>query len=266
MPIENLENLRFYLCLYLAPIFRYSSVMRKVFIADAHLRRPEDDNYRKLLLFLAGLRGNTDTLFILGDLFEFWIGYRRVPFTHYFPVLEQLRDLAGGGTDIVFFEGNHDFHMGPFFTETLQAAVYREGAVVDIDGKKAYCCHGDQINSRDIGYRLLRFAMHNSLAGGCVPVIPYRAVSRVAAWMSRASRKKRQVRRTRRDPLPMLREFAAARFREGCDMVISGHFHQPFLEESSVNGPRTLLALGDWVTQYSYAEWKDGRLSLKTFV
>jgi len=109
--------------------------MRKVFIADAHLRSPEDENYRKLLLFLAGLRGTTDTLFIMGDLFEFWIGYRHPPFTHYFPVLEQLRRLTESGTRIIYFEGNHDFHMGPFFKETLQARVYRGPAIIDLDGK-----------------------------------------------------------------------------------------------------------------------------------
>ena len=70
--------------------------MRKVFIADAHLRNADDPNYAKLLAFLRNCRGTTDTLFILGDLFEFWIGYRHPPFTHYYPVLDQLRQLVEG--------------------------------------------------------------------------------------------------------------------------------------------------------------------------
>ena len=86
--------------------------MRSIFIADAHLRNPGDANYRELLRFLAGLRGNTDTLYILGDLFEFWIGYSTTPFIQYLPILEELRLLTAGGTAIVYFEGNHDFHMG----------------------------------------------------------------------------------------------------------------------------------------------------------
>lgn len=241
--------------------------MRKVFIADAHLRNPEDENYRKLLRFLAGLTGTTDTLFILGDLFEFWIGYRRVPFTHYFPVLEQLRKLTESGTRIIYFEGNHDFHMGPFFTETLNARVYRGPAIIDIDGKKVYLCHGDQINTRDIGYRLLRFVMHNRLSGALVPIIPAGGVSALAVRMSRASKQIRQVRTTKStwDYLTILRQFAAARFTEGCDMMITGHFHQPLLEKSARGGERTLLALGDWITQFSYGEWTDGELSLKTY-
>ena len=239
--------------------------MRKIFIADAHLRKPEDENYRQLLLFLEGLRGTTETLFILGDLFEFWIGYRRPPFTHYFPVLERLRQLAVSGTHIVYFEGNHDFHMGPFFRETLRATIHREPAVVDIDGKRVYLCHGDQINSRDIGYRLLRFVLHNRLSGALVPIIPVRGVSSLAVWMSRASRQKRQWRAPKRDYLAMLRQFAAARFSEGCDVVIAGHFHLPLLERMALDGERTLLLLGDWIDDFSYGEWIDGEIVLKRF-
>lgn len=239
--------------------------MRSIFIADAHLRNAGDENYRKLLEFLAGLRGNTETLFILGDLFEFWIGYRRVPFTQYHPVLEQLRQLMESGTELVYFEGNHDFHMGPFFRETLKARVYRGPATLDLDGKRVYLCHGDQINRGDIGYHVLRFLLHNSLTGAMIPVVPVRLVTRIADRMGRISRQGHQRRRVKWDYMAILREFAAARFNEGYDAVITGHFHIPLLEKSSDRGERTLLSLGDWITHFSYGEWEDGELSLKKF-
>ena len=239
--------------------------MRKVFIADAHLRNRGDENYRKLLDFLAGLRGNTDTLFILGDLFEFWIGYRQVPFTQYLPVLEQLRQLVSSGTELVYFEGNHDFHMGPFFKETLKARVYRGAATFSLDGKNVYLCHGDQINRKDIGYLLLRFLLHNALTGVIARHVPVGIVSAIADRMGRMSRKSHHHRRVKWDYVTILRDFAAARFREGCDTVITGHFHTPLLEMLPNGGGRTLLSLGDWITHFSYGEWKDGELSLKTY-
>jgi UDP-2,3-diacylglucosamine hydrolase len=239
--------------------------MRKVFIADAHLRNRGDENYRKLLDFLAGLQGNTDTLFILGDLFEFWIGYRQVPFTHYLPVLEQLRQLVSSGTELVYFEGNHDFHMGPFFKETLKAQVYRGPATFSLDGKTVYLCHGDQINRNDIGYLLLRFLLHNALTGAMVPVVPVKLVTAIADRMGRMSRHGHPQRRLKWDYVTILRDFAAARFSEGYDAVITGHFHTPLLEKSSNGERRTLLSLGDWITHFSYGEWMDGELSLKMF-
>jgi UDP-2,3-diacylglucosamine hydrolase len=239
--------------------------MRKVFIADAHLKSERDENYRTLLRFLATLEGNTDTLFILGDLFEFWIGYRRIPFSNYSPLLEQLRKLSASGVRIVYFEGNHDFHMGPYFSETLQAEVHPGPAIVSLDGKRVYLCHGDEINSRDYGYRLLRALLHSSISKLLIPLVPAAVTSFIAERMSRQSSKKHGRRRLSWDYAAILREFAAARFSEGCEVVIAGHFHLPFLERSADGGERVLLSLGDWISQFSYGEWLDGELSLKSY-
>ena len=239
--------------------------MRKIFIADAHLRSEGDENYRTLLRFLASLEGNTDTLFILGDLFEFWVGYRTVPFSSYHPVLERLRQLAASGVRIVYFEGNHDFHMGPFFSETLRAEVHPGPAIIDLDGKRVFLCHGDQVNSRDYGYRFLRATLHNSLSRALIPLAPVALTSYIADRMSRQSNKKHGQRQARWDYAAILREFAAARFREGCDVVVAGHFHLPFLEKCGNGKERLLLSLGDWISQFSYGEWLDGELSLKSY-
>lgn len=236
--------------------------MRNIFIADAHLRNSTDYNYRTLLRFLRELEGNTQTLFILGDLFEFWIGYRHPPFTQYYPLLDQLRQLVATGTRLVYFEGNHDFHMGPFFRETLRAEIHRGPALLEIEGKRVYLCHGDQINKADRGYPILRFILHNSLSQAMVPIVPVRLVTRIADRMGRMSRKGHQQRRVKWDYKAMLRQFAADRFAEGCDMVIAGHFHTPLLETSSRG---TLLSLGDWITQFTYGEWSDNDVSLKVF-
>lgn len=237
--------------------------MRAIFIADAHLRQPGDQNYRLLMEFLAGLRGNVDTLYILGDLFEFWIGYDPVPFTHYLPLLDRLRELVDSGVRIEYFEGNHDFHMGPFFTETLRATVHPGPAVIDIQGERFYLCHGDEVNRKDYPYRLLRFILHSSLTRAATRIVPPAVTCRIAVGMSRESRKNHGRRRHRWDYAAILRTFAAERFREGCRAVVAGHFHQPFIDRN--NDGTVLLSLGDWLTHYTYGEWSDGTLSLKTY-
>ncbi len=239
--------------------------MRKIFIADAHLRNETDENYRTLLSFLSGLEGNTDTLFILGDLFEFWVGYGRLAFPNYGPVLEQLRKLVASGTRIVYFEGNHDFHMGPCFTEKLKAKVYPGPAVLTLDGKQVFLCHGDQINHRDYSYRLLRVMLHNRFSRILIPLVPVALTSFIANRMSRQSSGKHHFRKMKWNYPDIIRRFAFDKFGQGCDVVVAGHFHMPFLETSGPNGEKTLLSLGDWITQYSYGEWLDGGLSLKTF-
>jgi UDP-2,3-diacylglucosamine hydrolase len=239
--------------------------MRAIFIADAHLKNEQDDNYRCFLQFLDGLCGSIDALFILGDLFEFWIGHRSMPFQQYQPVLEKLRHLRANGTEIHYFEGNHDFHLGPYFTETIKANVYRSATVLRLDGKKVYACHGDQINDRDFGYRLLRFALHNRITGIIAPFVPPRITIGIADRMARSSKRKYSKRESRWNYHAILRAFAARRFAEGCDTVITGHFHVPLLERSGPHENLVTVSLGDWIHRYSYAEWENGSVRLKTY-
>lgn len=236
--------------------------MHAIFIADAHLRRKDDENYRLLLEFLAGLRGSIDILYILGDLFEFWIGYERTPYPHYLPVLEKLQELRESGIEIVYFEGNHDFHLGPDFTGRLGVRVYPGPATVVLDGRRVHLCHGDEVNRRDYPYRLLRSVLHGRLIRALTRVVPPAVAAEIAERMGRKSKQNHQRRQHKWDYAALLRAYAAERFAEGCDVVISGHFHLPLIEGDSGH---TLLCLGDWLTHYTYGEWRDGVLTLRSY-
>ena len=240
--------------------------MRKVFIADAHLRSENDKNYRFLLDFLATLPGNTDALFILGDLFEFWIGYPDIPFRHYLTMLEELRRLREKGIKIVYFEGNHDFHMGPFFEKTLDATIYSAPAVLEIDGKRVYLSHGDLINRTDYSHRVFRFFLHNCFTARVIPMVPPVVASYIAERLGKASRENHDMRRDKWDYPSILRKFAAERFREGCDAVIVGHFHLPLIEKTTNVATQTLISLGDWITHFTYGEWDEGEFSLRRYI
>lgn len=236
--------------------------MRKIFIADAHLRDPDDPNYRSLVRFLDTLPADTDTLYLLGDIFEFWIGYPRPVYGHYREIVDCLKGVRGRGVHIVYFEGNHDFHLGSYFREQLQAEVYEAGAVLEIGGERVYLCHGDQVNRRDYRYRLFRFLLHNPLVRALVPVFSRRLADRAAVILSRRSSKKHEVRKKRWDYRAIVHSFAKERFASGCDAVITGHFHLPICKKE---GGRTFISLGDWITHFSYAQWLDGEFSLESF-
>jgi UDP-2,3-diacylglucosamine hydrolase len=239
--------------------------MRRVFIADAHLRNPEDDNYRLLIQFLRELRGTIKTLYILGDLFEFWIGYRKSVFPHYTPILDCLRELADAGAEIVYFEGNHDFHLGSYFAEVIKATVYPGPATLNIDGHTVYLCHGDQINNKDIGYLTLRFLLHNNLTKALFPQLPPWLVFSLATYLSGRSKKNHKRRNVRWNYKSIITEFAKNRFEEGCDAVVTAHFHLPFIINECTVKSKTVLSLGDWITQYTYGELLDGKLVLRHY-
>jgi len=236
--------------------------MRDVFIADAHLLDPATENYRRLLAFLESLQGNTRTLYLLGDLFEFWVGYRHVVFSPYVPLLEALRRLREGGTAIVCVEGNHDFHMGPYFEEVLGCRVLPDGGTVEIDGRRVHIGHGDLVNPGDRGYRTLRALLRSTPLRWLLQVVPADWAWGIARWASRQSRKGHAANRRRWAPEALLTAHARRRFAEGCEVVVTGHFHQPLLR---AEGEGLLVALGDWIDQFSYAVCEDGRFELRTF-
>lgn len=236
--------------------------MRAIFIADAHLRNPEDTNYRTMLRFLEELPGKTEMLVIAGDFFEFWIGDSPLPFPHYKKVLDTLETLTRSGIKLVFIEGNHDFHLKKYFRRAFNADVFPVSTALDLDGKHVYICHGDMINRADYSYRALRLLFRNPLTRLIARIIPASIPALVAVKLGNHSKGNHCTTATKWDRQQLARDFAACRFSEGFDVVVTAHYHLPFMEQ---HGEKILLALGDWITQFSYGEWIDGELTLKTY-
>ncbi|MBK5275748.1 MAG: UDP-2,3-diacylglucosamine diphosphatase [Desulfuromonadales bacterium] len=238
--------------------------MRTIFLADAHLVAPTDRNYRLLLQFLHELEGTTETLFIMGDLFDFWLGFPSNPFSQFEAVIGALQSLVQSGCRLVYFEGNHDFHLGIIFRQRLGAEIHTGPAVVKLQGRRLFLCHGDQINRRDHGYRLLRMLLHNRLTAAAVNHVPPSLALRIRNRLQRASRADYQARARRWDYREIIRAFAGAVREQGCDALVTGHFHLAFCEELA-GSPFSILSLGDWMEQFTYGEMTDGTLCLRTY-
>jgi len=233
--------------------------MKDVFIADAHLHLPGDANYQRLLEFLGTLEGQVRTLYLLGDIFQFWVGYRHCVFANAVPLLEALRRLHAAGTSLVYVEGNHDFKLGPYFRDTLGCRIIPDTADIEIDGVRVHLAHGDLVDPGDTGYRLLRATLRSWPLQLVKNLIPPDWLWGISVWMNRKSRDNHHRRDQCWQPVKLLETYCAARCAGGAQAVVTGHFHTPLLRET---GQGTLVALGDWITQYSYAVFENGRFSL----
>lgn len=234
--------------------------MRDIFLADAHLLAPSDANYRRLLAFLDRQRGEVGTLYLLGDIFEFWVGYRHTVFAPYVPLLEALRRLREAGAKIVYVEGNHDFHLGRYIEETLGCTVLPDGGGVEVGGRRVFLAHGDLVDPADRGYRLLRRFLRSRPTRWLMAQLPPDWTWAIARWAGRKSRKGRGGSGKRAAPREKILGYGRRYFGMGYEAVVMGHFHAPLLSETEEG---TLVALGDWITQYSYAVFEDGRFRLE---
>jgi len=233
--------------------------MKAIFLADAHLRHPQDKNYQKLLEFL-DQQQQLDALFLLGDIFEFWLGYKHVVFSAYIPILEKLRQLSANGTKLYFVEGNHDFNVGPYITETLNCTLITDQKLVEWDNKKLLLNHGDLLNPGK-GYQKLRSFWRSGLIRFLSRIVHPDWVWAFGIWLSNLSLKKKTGSHSW-DPTHLIQPLADSELAATADAIFCGHFHQPV--ETSYRG-KQLISVGDWIAQFSYAEMIDGQISLKSY-
>lgn len=236
--------------------------MRTIFIADAHLQQPEDKNYRQMLLFLESLQGNTTTLCILGDLFDFRIGLPALDFPEHRPLLEALGRLTACGTRLIWLEGNHDFHLGRQLAEQTGAEIYPKPVQLELHGKQVMLCHGDLINRADWRYRLLYHTLRNRLLLGLARLLPAATLHWIRKQLQQTSKKRYQLDSQRWNYRQIIKEHSDIIRASGCDALVLGHFHTPFLEQDS---DFTLAVLGDWIDQFSYLQLDRSGFSLMTW-
>ncbi len=230
------------------------------FISDAHLGIDIPDCGERgdiLHKFLREIAPRAEHLFIVGDLFDFWIEYRNAVRPDYFPTLHALRSLAETGTKINYCLGNHDFAIGHFMEEKIGVKVYPDGFRGEIQGKKLVVIHGDKLRgsqflSRILRNRFLQFAykiLHPNIG---VPLGEY---------ISGLSRSHFKIDASD-EILEDYRQAAKAILSTGYDILVAGHTHVPELCQYD-NG--IYCNTGNWISRFSYAELSDGEINLRQY-
>lgn len=129
--------------------------MSDYFIADLHLG-PQQPHLTKIFLrFLNNRAHHASRLFILGDLFEYWLGDDAIP-PHYQPVIDALNKLGSHGVKVFFMHGNRDFLVGEQFARLTGVTLLDDPCVVKIAGETTLLSHGDIFCSDDTGYQEFR--------------------------------------------------------------------------------------------------------------
>ncbi len=232
--------------------------MKDLFLADAHLGMPEDANYQRLLRFLDKQGDELRSLFLLGDMFEFWSNFRTPP-APYRPLVASLEGLAKRGVRVYWVEGNHDFHLRRYFADREGFWILPDGGLVDLGTSKVYVAHGDLVDPHNTSYLRLRRILRSWPLALLTGTLPIPILEKIAARMSHESKKVRRTYDRSEELAPLLEAHARRHLAEGADAVITGHYHTP-MQRSWEDG--TMIALGDWIHDYSYVEHRDGVFTL----
>ena len=130
--------------------------MTTLFISDLHLEADRPDIGKQFLHFLQTEANEAEDLYILGDLFEAWVGDDD-PNTHYFTIKRALRKLTDSGIPVYFMHGNRDFMIGKGFANETGVKILEDPYKVTMYGRKTLLSHGDVLCTDDVQYqRVLR--------------------------------------------------------------------------------------------------------------
>jgi UDP-2,3-diacylglucosamine hydrolase len=223
---------------------------RYLFVSDLHLDASHPAAIAQFLEFLETEAARSDGLYILGDLFESWVGDDDNEAARS-RVCEALRALTRRGIACRIQHGNRDFLLGKGFSERTGCEVLPDPTLLETGGRRIVLSHGDTLCTDDVGYqRFRRLARSRGLQLAWL-ALPLRARRGLAAWGRRHSRA--HVQRLPDAMMDVTPTAVAELLRaHDADILIHGHTHRPGEHRVSVDGrTRLRLVLGDWYEQGS---------------
>ncbi|MCY4166631.1 MAG: UDP-2,3-diacylglucosamine diphosphatase [Gammaproteobacteria bacterium] len=219
--------------------------MNVLFMSDLHLDADRPEATRAFHRFLKQRAAGAEALYVLGDLFEAWVGDDDDSALAQ-EVVEALARLTAGGTAVFFARGNRDFLAGDDFARRSGAVLLEDASVVAIGGERVLLMHGDSLCTDDHDYQQFRAMVRDPKWQAQFLALPLAARRALAAQARDASRLS-----TSGKPMEIMDVNASAvaeamRF-YGVRRLIHGHTHRPAVHEFELDGaPAVRTVLGDW--------------------
>jgi UDP-2,3-diacylglucosamine hydrolase len=231
-------------------------------VSDLHLDPKAPGIARQFTEFLQGPARAARALYILGDLFEVWLGDDD-PDPAARSIVLELRALTDAGVRLYFMHGNRDFMLGQRFAAETGGTLLADGTVVDLHGERVLLLHGDVLCTADKGYQRLRRWLRNPLSLFVLRHLSLDARRRIGQRLRAGSQM--HVGTTAAEIMDVTpAEVVAALQHAGVQTMVHGHTHRPAVHQLEIGGrPARRIVLGDWYTQGSVLEWRDDGVDLR---
>jgi UDP-2,3-diacylglucosamine hydrolase len=226
--------------------------MHSIFVSDLHLS-PERPRINQVFFeFAAGTAARAETVFILGDLFDCWVGDDDLAEPFNASVADALSRLSGRGVKLRLMQGNRDVLLGEAFARRCGAELIADSTLIDLYGTKTLIMHGDTLCTDDVKYQKFRSWARNPVIQRlflCLPLALRRAQMR---HMRAESEKHKQ------GTSPEIMDVAQATVErvlreQGYPRLIHGHTHRPARHLHTLDGHRCeRWVLNDWYQRGGY--------------
>ena len=235
-----------------------------LFLSDLHLSPARPALVAAFHAFCKGPAREAREVYILGDLFDAWLGddQLREPFAA--DIAASLLALSESGVRIGLMRGNRDFLLGDAFARASGATLLPEQVVVDVAGTPTLVLHGDELCTADRGYQRFRVLTHSRGIQRAVLATPFsfrRGLGRMLRGHSKRASKVKPERIT-----DVTADAVVAAFRaHGVKRMVHGHTHRPARHEVTVDEQTCeRWVLADWYDRGSYLECSDAGVFVRS--
>lgn len=237
--------------------------MSTLFISDLHLSG-ERENITKLFLdFLDQRASNADALYILGDLFEVWLGDDFIK-PDYEQSIHKLKQLSDKGIPLFFIPGNRDFLITNKFSEISGLTVLHEPAIIDLYGMPTLLMHGDTLCTDDIEYQKFRTMVRDP--DFIADFLSKTTEERLAIAAKYREISKSETASKAMDIMDVNQQAVETVMQEhNITQLIHGHTHRPAIHDFNLNNKAMKrIVLGDWYEQGSVLKCNDSGCQLES--
>lgn len=240
------------------------------FASDFHLGVPDHASSlareKKIVRWLESIRHDAHTIYLMGDIFDFWFEYKHTIPKGYIRLQGKLAELRDAGIPIVFFTGNHDMWMFDYFSTELGIPIYRDPQVLQVGKHRLLIGHGDGLGPGDRTYKVIKKFFNSKVCQWLFARIhPNLGISIANFWSreSRISNMKREEKYEGKEGEFLWVYCTEREKQEHFDYYIFGHRH--LVLDLPIGNASRYINLGEWVHQSSYAVYDGTTVTLKAF-
>lgn len=230
----------------------------RLFISDLHLQQERPEITGAFLTFLRDTAATAQQLYILGDLFEAWVGDDAMG-SFELMIADALHQLGTSGCQIFLLHGNRDFLLGKKFCRLAGCQLLRDPTAIELGGERALLLHGDSLCTDDREYQRMKKLLRNPLSLLLLRCLPLSARQRLAGNLRQQSRQRTRMKAadiTDVNQQEVIRVMAS----HGVTIMVHGHTHRPAIHQLN-DGKR--IVLGDWEDSYQYLQADASGLQLR---
>ena len=226
------------------------------FISDLHLDPFHPHLFSLFNDFIDQIKDQAEALYILGDLFEFWIGDDIIGTPHgksFAPVIEKLKALSDFGVRLYFLQGNRDFLAQKVFADSIGAELLPDQYTIDLYGKRTLLMHGDTLCTDDVAYQRMRFIFRLKLVQKLYLLMSPENRIKKANKARSLSQKNKQKKDDSIMDVNQSEVLKVVKSGGGVSLLIHGHTHRAAVHEFNVDGREIKrVVLGDWRDKACY--------------